>query len=307
MEFSVWFGNIANTITIVAGVIAIATVVVAWLNQPKLSVRTHVQSGPIPQLQLTFSSVGASSIRDIELSIGVLDDNDHAACGDGAGAKATLGRNESLTIRTQPADVQSSTSAPEERVFNLKPTQGIYVTAQFRAPVLTWLRASRTFAWPPVLRAASEHPVELRGHRERSFLDRVAPQAHQAPNRHRPSNAAKRWIKNQPLPTASVATDSNFDNLVSHHSGPAFIGLGPTWQGEWWDNTKHALDSLAARHAPRVLVLTVDVDNNPVLQARFPSSTLPYFVMYQDRQITQMEAGFSSIPELEELFRNYLK
>lgn len=96
-----WFGNIANTITIVAGVIAIATVVVAWLNQPKLAVRTYVQAGPTPQLQLTFSSIDASSMRDLELSVGILNENDHAACGDGAGTKATLGRNESITMRTR--------------------------------------------------------------------------------------------------------------------------------------------------------------------------------------------------------------
>lgn len=301
-DFLFWFGLIANSITVVAGLIAIAGVVWAIFGRARLVVAPQYLSSSIaPTLTIAVSSVGSNPIHGLELSVGQLDDNGFSMKGDGLPTRPTLSRGETVTVMGYDPDETTFGSEPREGEFRwgIQPDGGWFLTVQWQSPLFPWRRVSRTYAWPPSLRFASEPPKELSGRSEIRFLKRTRDQSLNPLSPDFVSPLVSR-------PRAVVATDETFDQLVAAHSGPVFVGFGPTWQGKWWENVKRMLDSFAAKHSPHSEVLVVNIDECPVLAARFATAELPVFKVLHRGKVAHSYAGAHSLPDLEREFKQYL-
>lgn len=290
-----WFGMVANSITVLAGIIAIGGVVWAVLGRGRMSVTSQMSPGLAPYLHLTVTSTGSNPLHDVELVIGALDRNGFSMRGDGAARRPTLSRGEAIQIiGYEPAGLTFGSPARDGEVrFAIEHEEGFYVTAQWRSPLFPWRRASRTYAWAPQHRFASEQPVELRGRKELAFL------------RHAQDPSLNPTLPNFTAPPESsaraiVVTDDTFEEMLGNRSAPTVVAFGATWQGQWWEDVKRMLDLFADRHAPRVRVLVVNVDQCPALNERFAVDVLPTFKVFHRTQIIASKEGVTSLPEFEE-------
>lgn len=253
-------------------------------------------------MTLEVISTGSNPVRDLVISAGTLDDNGYSRRGGPLGSRAALNRGESLSVVGYESGEHLFGSKPrnDEFRFEIRPGGGFYVNLQWRSPLFPWRRPSHTYAWPPIRRFASEVPEKLKGRNEISFLKRTRDPGLDSTS---PSFVALQEADNR----AIVTTDETFDSLVTCHRGPVMVGLGPTWQGKWWDDVKRVLDSFAARHAPRVRVLVVNVDECPVLAERYAADSLPVFKVLLRGEVTASHDGALALPELEREFAEYLQ
>ena len=292
------FSFIANLITVIAGVLAIAGVVWAYLGRAQLEVTSHVGTGPMPTMTLTVTSTGANPVRNIRLVAGTLDENDFSMRGDGAGSRSSLDRGRGMSvIGYEPAQTHFGSAARKgEHRLKLEHGDGFYVTVQWQSALFPWRRASRTYSWSPQRRVASEGAETLRGRKEIRFLERARDQSlnPSSPSFVPPPGAS---------PRAIPATDDTFDVLQREHRGPVLVGFGPTWQGQWWEDVKRMLEAFASKHAPKVRVLVVDVDRCPTLAARFYTNVVPTFKVFRDGEVIAEHDGDLTMPDLESTFR----
>ncbi|KAA9108051.1 thioredoxin domain-containing protein [Microbacterium rhizomatis] len=295
------FGFVANLITVIAGALAIAGVIWAYLGRAKLGVTSHVGPGPMPTMTLTLTSVGANPVRSLQLSAGTLDENGFSMRGDGAGNRPSLERGQVMSvIGYEPAVTRfGSPEREDERRLPLEHGNGFYVTVQWQSPLFPWRRASRTYSWPPQRRVASEGALRLTGRKEIAFLERARDQSL---NPHSPSFEPPQAVAAR----AISATDDTFDGLLTGHRGPVLVGFGPTWQGQWWEDVKRMLDAFAAKHMPKVRVLVVDVDRCPKLADRFDTKLLPNFKVFSKSEIVASHDGDLTLPALEDAFKAVL-
>lgn len=301
-NFLFWFGLVANAVTVLAGLIAIAGVVWAILGRARLSVTHSIGQWLAPSLTVAITSTGSNPVRDLEINAGTLDDNNFSVSGGDLGTRAALNRGEALTVVGYEPREYSFGSGPRngEFRFEIRPGEGFYVNVQWRSPVFPWRRSSRTYSWPPTRRYSSEAPKELKGRNEIRFLKRTRDAAL---DRTSPSFVARRRANAQ----AIVATDESFDGLVAGHKGPVVVGFGPTWQGKGWEDVQRVLDAFAARYAPRVKVLVVNVDLCPALAVRYDNDVVPIFRVFVEGKVAKSHDGAPLLPELERKFAEYLR
>ena len=301
-DFNLWFGMVANSITILAGLIAITGVVWAFLGRARLDVTPQfIHPSVAPSISLMISSVGSNPVRALELIVGVLDDRGFSKKGGDIGHRVALNRGETLSLIVFERGEVSFGEQPRagEYRFEIGTGEGFYLNVQWQSPLFPWRRSSRTYAWPPARRFASEGPEVLTGRKEIRFLKRTRDLTLNP----MPSGSS---VKSGELRHAIVATDETFDEIVSAHKGPVFVGYGPTWQGKWWEDVKRVLDVLALRHSPRVKVLVVNIDECPVLATRFEMNELPVFKMLLQGKVVKSYTGPHSVPDLEREFAGLL-
>ncbi len=301
-DFLFWFGLVANSITVIAGLIAIAGVVWAVFGRARLVVAPQFFSPSVaPNLTMGVTSVGSNPVRGLELSVGLLDENGFSMRGDGLPPRATLNRGETVTVMGYDPDETSFGSEPrdDEVRWAIRPGDGWFLTVQWQSPLFPWRRSSRTYAWPPARRFSCELPEELVGRREIRFLKRTRDGSLNplSPDFVTPLDVGIRAI---------VATDETFDELVAGHKGPVFVGFGPTWQGKWWEDVKRMLDAFAAKYAPRVKVLVVNTDECPSLAERFETNEVPVFKILLRGEVAKSHIGAHSFPELVHEFAKFL-
>lgn len=302
-DFLLWFGIVANAITVVAGVIAIAGVVWAILGRARLSISPlALQSSAAPSLTIAVTSVGSNPIRGIELVAGSLDDNGFSMQGGGITSHATLNRGETVTVIGHEPEELVFGSEPRhgEHRLELGPGEGFFLTVQWQSPLFPWRTSSKTFAWPPSKRFACELPLELTGRAEIRFLKRTREPALNPglPGFVAPDSRRPRAIK---------ADDHTFDELSAGHSGPILIGFGPTWQGKLWDDAQRMLHAFAGKYGSRLKVLCVNVDECPELYRRFETNEVPVFKVLIDGRVVSSHAGIHGLPELERRFSEFLR
>lgn len=301
-EFLFWFGLVADSITVLAGIIAVAGVVWAFRSRARLTVAPQlIHPSVAPNLTIAVTSVGSNPVRGLELSAGQLDDNGFSMMGDGLATRAALNRGETLMVMGYEPKETSFGSEPRdwEFRFEMRPGDGWFLTVQWQSALFPWHRSSRTYAWPPTRRFACDLPEELAGRKEINFLKRTR---NPSLNPTSPDFVA-------PLPVrvrATVATDETFDELVASNKGPVFVGFGPTWQGKGWEDVKRILDLFAAKYTPRVKVLVVNTDECPVLAARFETNVVPVFNILLKRKVAKSYSGSHAFLDLEREFAEFL-
>lgn len=292
---------VANSITVLAGLIAIGGVIWAVFGRARLSVKPQLTHHSLaPNLTLAITSVGSNPVRNLELSGGTLDNNGFSMMGDHIAARAALNRGETLTVIGYEHEEISFGSEPRdgEFRFEIQPGDGWYLNLQWQSPLFPWRRVSRTYAWPPARRFAYDVPEQLAGRSEIRFLKRTQdPSLNPTlPSFVAPGAGAR----------STVATDETFDKLVASHKGPVLVAFGPTWQGELWEAVKRMLDTLAAKYSPRVKVLVVNIDESPTLAMRFATNEVPVFKILLNGETAKSHIGANSMPELESEFAEHL-
>lgn len=300
--FIVGFGAVANVITVVAGLVAIAGVGWAILGRAKLSFRTAVNAGPNPSLTVSISSTGSNPVRDVELAVGALDDVGFSQWGGPACKRDALNRGDTLTVIASESGATSlgSPRHDAEHRHPLEPGGGFYLNAQWRSPLFPWRRKSETLAWAPALRFASREPLRLKGRAESTFFTRAHdPQNNPA----QPGYVRPKWAPVR----GTVVSDDTFDSEIINHRGPVLVGFGADWQAGFWLETQRLLDALAACYAPRVRVLIVTVERCPVTASRYPSTSLPHFKVFRKGAVVASHVGAGSVPTLEAGLYPHLK
>lgn len=302
--FLLWFGIVANSITVLAGLIAVAGVVWAFLGRARLEIGPQTYGGSVaPTLTVIVTSVGSNPVRALQLGFGLLDDNGYSMMGDGQmAAAAGLNRGESVTITAYEPTEMSFGAEPREGEFRFEigAGDGGFLTVQWQSPLFPWRRSSRTLAWPPSQRFGGELPQELVGRKELVFLKRTRDPSlnPSAPGFVNTFDSGSRAI---------VASDASFDDLVSSHKGPVFVGFGPTWQGKGWEDVKRILDVFAAKFARRLKVLVVDTDKCPGLAERFTTNEVPVFKVLVDGKVAKSYVGVHAFADLEHEFAEFLR
>jgi len=301
-DFLFWFGLVANSITVLAGLIAVAGVVWAFLGRARLAVTPQFFIPSVaPSITMAVTSVGSNPIRGLELSVGQLDDNGFSMVGDGLATRPTLNRGETVTVMGYEPEETTFGSEPRDGEFRwgIQPGDGWYLTVQWQSPLFPWRRSSRTYAWPPVRRFACDLPEELSGREEINFLKRTR---NQSLNPSSPGFVAPLDVRTR----AIVATDETFDDLVARNKGPVLVGFGPTWQGKWWEDIRRMLDAFASKYSPRVKVLVVNIDECPTLAARYATNEVPVFKILLRGEVAKSHVGAHSFPDLEREFSEFL-
>lgn len=296
-DFMFWFGLIANIITVIAGLIAIAGVAWAIAGRPKLAFSVSVMASLTPSLNIVATSSGSSAVRNATISYGAVDDNGFAMWGSGDPVSNPLNRGESLLVQAFEAgttDFGSPARADEFRV-PLQRGDGFFVTVQWLSPLFPWRDESVTYVWPPRLRFASAEPERLTGRKQLRFLERTRdPKL----NPHTGGPSPKRY--------SQKATDATFDELIHAHQGVVVVGLAPSWQGEHWEDVQRMLEAFAAKHSPNVKVLTVTSDENPRLNGQYVDDVVPHFVALRGGQVVATMDGASSMADLESVLGQHL-
>lgn len=298
-SFDLWFGRIANGLTILAAVIAIAGVVWAVRSRARLGVRSMRSPGLVPSLTLIVTSDGSNPVRNLELIAGSLTPSGFSMVGGDVATLSELGSGE--TVLVEAFDPQQTTfsdgARPNERRWEISSDEGFYLQARWQHSLLPWRHASRTYAWTTPRRFGDEDPEMLHGRAERAFLKRTQDPAL---NPTLPSFIA---------PTregATVATDETFDAIVSAYPGVTIVGFGQTWQGEHWFAVRRVLDVFAARNSRNVRVLIVNVDEAPALSSRFNTNIVPTFKALLDGKVVAERDGILSYRDLEATFARFI-
>lgn len=102
------------------------------------------------------------------------------------------------------------------------------------------------------------------------------------------------------------ATDETFDELVACHKGLVPVGFGPSWQVKWWEDVRRMLDVFAAKHAPRVKVLVLNIDECPTLAELFATNQVPVFKLLLRGELAKSYTGAHALPDLEREFAKFL-
>lgn len=301
-EFIAVFSFIANIVTVLAGIIALAGVVWATLSRAKLTVTSWMIPGISPNLTVTVSSTGSNPVHNLELSVGALDDNGFSMWGDGAARRSVLSRGESVTVTAHEASTTSHLSQPSASEYRheMARGEGFYLNVQWRSPLFPWRRLSSTYAWPPSLRFASRSPLRLTGRAESRFFTRTR---NQSINPSMPGFIDPKWAPAR----ATLATDESFHALISIHRGPVLVGFGSSFQGLWWEDVQRMLDAFAANYAPRIKVVTVVTNDCPEVSEKFSTGVFPHFKVFRAGSVVGFHDGAGSIVDLEVGLAEFLR
>lgn len=177
-EFIATLSLVANLVTVLAGVIALAGVLWASLSRAKLTVTPSIFPALTPQLTITVASTGSNPVHDLEVSGGALDNNGFSMWADRILHRPVLARGQWLTVAAT-GDNQSHQRSPvieSEYRHPMTRDEGAYLNFQWRSPLFPWRRSSVTYVWPPSLRFASRNPRRLTGRAESRFFRRASDQ-----------------------------------------------------------------------------------------------------------------------------------
>ena len=95
-----------------------------------------------------------------------------------------------------------------------------------------------------------------------------------------------------------TVTDANFAREVEQSSLPVLLDMWAPWCGPC-RMIAPVLEDLAARHAGRLKIVKVNVDEEPALGARFRAQSIPLLVVLRDGREVDRIVGALRRPALE--------
>ena len=100
-----------------------------------------------------------------------------------------------------------------------------------------------------------------------------------------------------------VLNENNFDNTVAN--GLVLVDFWATWCGPC-KMLAPTIDAIATEYKDRVVVGTVDVDENEALARRFGIMSIPTLFLFKDGEVVEKLVGYRLKTELEQLLNKYL-
>lgn len=102
-----------------------------------------------------------------------------------------------------------------------------------------------------------------------------------------------------PLPWTATADDETFEDVVSRSGLPVLLDLWATWCGPC-HTVSPALERLARRHAGRVKLVKVDVDQAPRTAERFEVRGIPTLLVVRGGEVVARRTGAASEADFDQ-------
>jgi len=93
-------------------------------------------------------------------------------------------------------------------------------------------------------------------------------------------------------------TDSNFDEIVNKTDKPVVIDLWAEWCGPCRMITP-IINELANEYEGRAVIGKVNVDNNPVVTAKFAVRNIPTILFIKNGQVVDKQVGVAAKAAIE--------
>ena len=97
-------------------------------------------------------------------------------------------------------------------------------------------------------------------------------------------------------------SDQNFDEQVLKNKLPVLVDFFATWCGPC-KMAEPVLEELSDTYKDKVLIMKLDVDQNPVNSQKFGVMSIPTTVLFKDGKEIGRQIGFSGKEKFEELIK----
>ncbi|HKC04992.1 MAG TPA: thioredoxin [Patescibacteria group bacterium] len=99
---------------------------------------------------------------------------------------------------------------------------------------------------------------------------------------------------------AEVITDADFDEKVLKNTLPVLVDFWATWCGPC-KMAAPVLEELSEQYKDKVLVMKLDVDENPVNSQKFGVMSIPTTILFKAGKEVGRQIGFSGKQKFEDL------
>jgi len=97
-------------------------------------------------------------------------------------------------------------------------------------------------------------------------------------------------------------TDDNFETFVLQNKLPVLVDFWATWCGPC-RMAGPVLDALSEVYKDKVLVMKLNVDENPITSQKYSIMSIPTTILFKNGQEIGRQSGFSGKEAFEELMR----
>lgn len=100
-----------------------------------------------------------------------------------------------------------------------------------------------------------------------------------------------------------IVDDGNFDTEVLNDSGIVLVDFGATWCGPC-QRQHPILEKFAAENFGKIKVVTVDIDDAPLVVAKLGIRSVPSLLVFESGKQTSMKVGLTTLAELNNLLHS---
>lgn len=288
-----WVTGAANILTIVAGFIAIISLISAWLSRPKIAFRNQQMLSTTWSVLLYISSEGASPVRHVSIYSGAMDSNQVNIAGGGGPGFGELERFRTFTVHLFTAE-QVFFEAPErddEVRLSFPSGVGCWLAIEYDRSIIRWKRMTTVFIWSNEARVMGDPPERAEGRRAKKFL--LA--------RFDESNSVSRpgYVKPEVFSASDLPDEVFYDRLGENEGINVVFVTGQSDKAQP-EPHREIIDTFASRHRDHANVYVVDLYDSRVAREVLKVTQIPSVLVFRGTELLDASVGVPHYRELEE-------